>query len=82
MVHPDSRTVADEIMARRAVVVLTDGVEVELQTQQHPEVCGTTAPLTRAEKTVLLPLRSDLAPRVANGQIGERPAQAVGEAMQ
>jgi cyclohexadienyl dehydratase len=90
-VHPDNRTVFAEIVAGRADVMFTDGVEVRLQARRHPELVGTLAePLTQAGKAILLPKDSELkvrveawlAPRVAAGAIAaelERALEAARE---
>jgi cyclohexadienyl dehydratase len=55
-VFPDNRAIFDEILARRADVMITDDAEVDLQTRRHPELCRPFAgTLTRADKAVLLP---------------------------
>ena len=56
-VHPDNRTIFEEIRAGRADVMITDQIEVALQSAQHPDLCpampGQT--LTHASKGYLLP---------------------------
>lgn len=65
LVHPDNRTIFAEIIAGRADVMITDGVEVRLQEQRHPELRGTMSePFTRAGKAMLLPRQSGLTARV------------------
>lgn len=55
-VFPDNRAIFDEILARRADVMITDDAEVDLQTHRHPELCRAMAgTLTHADKAVLLP---------------------------
>ncbi len=70
-VFPDNKTIFDEIRARRADVMITDDVEVELQTHRYPELCRAFAgTLTHADKAVLLPKDSDLVGGV-NAWLGE-----------
>jgi len=55
-VHADNRSVFDEIVAGRADVMITDDIEVELQTRRHPELCRTMpGTLMRSVKAVLMP---------------------------
>ena len=81
IVHPDNRSIFQEIIAGRADVMITDGIEVKLQERRHPELQGTmAAPLTRTGKAILLPRDSELTsrvdawltPQVDGGQVGER----------
>jgi len=54
--HPDNRTIFNEIVAGRADAMVTDDVEAELQAQHHPQLCRTLpGTLTRAHKAVLMP---------------------------
>jgi cyclohexadienyl dehydratase len=65
LVHSDNRTIFDEIIARRADVMITDSIEVRLQERRHPELKGTRSePFTRTGKAMLVPAGSDLAPRI------------------
>jgi len=51
-VHADNATVFDEIVAGRADVMVTDGIEVDHQAFLHHELCAAdvAAPFTRLEK--------------------------------
>ena len=61
-IHSDNVTVFDEILAGRADVMVTDGIEADHQAFIHPELCPThvAAPFTRLEKAYLLPSDPDL----------------------
>jgi len=86
VVHNDNRTVFDEILAGRADVMITDGIEVDLQTHRHPRLCRTMqSPLTQTEKAIMLPRATELtaevnawlAPQVANGKMRDRMQDAL-----
>ena len=74
-VHADNATVFDEILAGRADVMVTDGIEADHQAFIHPELCPThvAAPFTRLEKAYLLPNDPDLVRKV-NGWIAAEVA--------
>jgi cyclohexadienyl dehydratase len=52
IIHPDNATVFDEIVAGRADVMITDGLEADHQAHLHPELAAVAvaAPFTRLEK--------------------------------
>ena len=77
-VHPDNATVFDEIVADRADVMVTDGIEVDHQSFLHPELCPAhvSAPFTRLEKAYLLPRDPDLAGLVNAWLADERSSGA------
>ena len=56
-IHPDNRTIFDEIIEGRADVMFTDAIEVRLKTAQHPELCAALPgiTLTYQEKGYLMP---------------------------
>lgn len=55
--HPDNSTIFEEIIQERADVMITDDIEVTLQSRQHPELCPTMpdSTLTKSAKAILLP---------------------------
>jgi len=54
--HPDNRTIFEEIAAGRADVMITDRVEVELQSGRYAQLCAAMADnLTYQEKAYLVP---------------------------
>ena len=71
IVFPDNRAIFDEIRGRRADVMITDDVEVELQTRAHPELCrALRGTLTHADKAVLMP-RDDALVSAVNAWLTE-----------
>ena len=55
LLQPDNRNIFLEIIADRADVMITDRIEVQLQSANHPELCATMATnLNRQDKAYLL----------------------------
>jgi cyclohexadienyl dehydratase len=54
-VHHDNASVFEELVAGRADVMITDGLEADHQAQLHPELCAVPvpAPFTRLEKAYM-----------------------------
>ena len=55
IIHHDNASVFDEIVAGRADVMITDGLEADHQARLHPELCAVPvpAPFTRLEKAYM-----------------------------
>jgi cyclohexadienyl dehydratase len=58
IIHQDNTTIFNEIIAGRADVMVTDGVEVDHQAYLHPELCAASvaAPFSKVSKAYLLPM--------------------------
>src|SRR4051794_35782071 len=53
-IHHDNASVFDELVAGRADVMITDGLEADHQAALHPELCAVpVAPFTRLEKAYM-----------------------------
>ena len=55
IIHHDNASVFDELVADRADVMITDGLEADHQARLHPELCAVpvAAPFTRLEKAYM-----------------------------
>src|SRR5207253_6029272 len=55
IIHHDNASVFDELVANRADVMITDGLEADHQARLHPELCAVpvAAPFTRLEKAYM-----------------------------
>ena len=61
ILHTDNRTIFAALVAGEADVMVTDQIEVLLQTRKNPRLCGTMAvPLTYQEKGFLMPRDDEL----------------------
>jgi cyclohexadienyl dehydratase len=60
IVFADNTKIFDELVAARADAMITDRIEIALQSKLHPELCATAGNLTEEEKAYLLPRDSDL----------------------
>jgi cyclohexadienyl dehydratase len=77
IVYPSNTRIFDELIAGRADVMITDDVEVELQTHRHAELCRALAgTLTHADKVLLMPRDPMLEATVNDWLRGELAAGA------
>jgi cyclohexadienyl dehydratase len=61
VVFPDNRGIFAELSAGHADVMITDDVEAELQSRQHPGLCRVfSGTLTHSDKAILMPRDPDL----------------------
>jgi cyclohexadienyl dehydratase len=84
--YPSNATIFDQLAAGRADVMITDDVEVELQTRRHPQLCrALPGTLTHAEKVILMPRDPALTAAVNEWLRGELaagvPARLLREAL-
>lgn len=57
ILHPDNRTIFDEIVAGRADLMITDAIEARLQAKRHPELCAVhpDQPFDHSDKAYFMP---------------------------
>ncbi|MBB6094574.1 cyclohexadienyl dehydratase [Povalibacter uvarum] len=76
--HPDNRTIFDEIRLGRADVMITDDVEVELQVRGKPGLCrATPATFTQGDKAILMLRDGELLKAVDGWLANEQRSGAV-----
>lgn len=77
VIFPDNRAIFEEIRAGHADVMITDDIEAELQSHNHPGLCRAfPGTLTHADKAILMPRDPDLVKTVNDWLT---PAIAAGE---
>ena len=77
LVFPDNRAIFEELRAGHADVMITDDVEAELQSHNHPGLCRAfPGTLTHADKAILMPRDPELVQAVNDWLT---PAIAAGE---
>ncbi|MGI4953635.1 MAG: transporter substrate-binding domain-containing protein [Janthinobacterium lividum] len=83
-VHKDNATVFDEIVAGRADVMVTDGIEADHQAVVHKELCPTDvpAPFTRLEKAYWMPKDPELLAAVDSWLADEKASGGWGRTLQ
>ncbi len=83
-VHKDNATVFDEIVANRADVMVTDGIEADHQAIVHKELCPTdvAAPFTRLEKAYWMPNDPELLAVVNTWLADEQASGAWGRTLE
>lgn len=75
LVYPSNATIFDQLLDGRADVMITDDVEVALQTHRHPQLCrALRGTLSRADKVILMPRDPALAAAVNSWLRGELAA--------
>jgi cyclohexadienyl dehydratase len=80
IVYPDNKSIFDQLLNGEADVMITDGIEVRLQSAKHPRLCATMPGrfLTYLDKGYLMPqdvklkeyVNLWLSQRVADGTVG------------
>ena len=78
-VHPDNRTIFQEIVAGRADLMITDAIETRLQAKLNPTLCAVhpDAPFDHAEKAYFMPKDTELKAKVDEWLEGLRKSGAL-----